>query len=183
MTPDQRYQARGDEGQDESQDDAQRDGQKYEWRSWPSNSLEGMPPKRRRLAGWVLLWFLLLNVVPTFVLDILGILQPWRSIVFAAVMAAVFGPLIRGAVRETRALRADGVDVPAYAVTRQSVVSTAIITGLLWISFAALAFGGEFVFPFVPIACTVWLAVQFQRWGQLPSGHLPENVTDHGGRL
>lgn len=31
---------------------AGKDGNKYEWQSWPTRSLEGMPPKHRRLAAW-----------------------------------------------------------------------------------------------------------------------------------
>jgi hypothetical protein len=72
--------------------------------------------------------------------------------------------------------------VPACTVTRKSLISTALVTGLLWLAFAALAFGGQFIFPLVPIAGTVWLAVQFPRWGRLPSGGLPGNMADHDGR-
>jgi hypothetical protein len=35
---------------------------------------------------------MLLNVVPKFVLDALAVPQPGRSLVFAAVVAALFGP-------------------------------------------------------------------------------------------
>ena len=55
------------------------DGKSYEWQSWPADSLEGMPPKRRRLVVWVLWWLMLLSVVPEIVLDALRVPQPWRS--------------------------------------------------------------------------------------------------------
>jgi hypothetical protein len=57
-----------------------------------------MPPKRRRLVVWVLWWLMLLSVVPEIVLDALGVPQPWRSFAYAAVVVAIFTPLIRGAV-------------------------------------------------------------------------------------
>jgi hypothetical protein len=60
-----------------------------------------------------------------------GIREPWSSLVLAVVLAAVFIPLIRGSVSETRALRAGGIDLPAFAVTRKAIISGAIITGLL----------------------------------------------------
>ncbi|MBT2550859.1 hypothetical protein [Arthrobacter sp. ISL-65] len=36
------------------------DGNKYEWQSWPPDSLDGMPPKRRLLADWAIFWLILL---------------------------------------------------------------------------------------------------------------------------
>ncbi|MET1156397.1 hypothetical protein [Arthrobacter sp.] len=66
-------------------------------------------------------------------------------------------PLIRVSASETRALRAEGIDLPAFAVTREAVISGAIITGLLWFAFACLAFSGQLTFPLVPIVLTVML--------------------------
>lgn len=140
------------------------DGRKYEWQSWPSDSLEGMPPKRRRLVVWGLLWLVLLSSVLGGVLEAIGVLQPWRSLVSAAVLAAVFVPLIGGAVAEARDLRAEGVDVPSYTVTRKTLLFFAAITCALWIAFAVLAFYGEPVFPLVPIAASAWLIFQVRRW-------------------
>lgn len=144
------------------------DGNKYEWQSWPADSLEGMPPKHRRLVVWGLLWVMLLNFVMRTVLDALGIPEPWSSLVLAAFLAAVFVPLIRASTAETRALRAEGIDLPAFAVTRKAVIFLAIITGLLWFSFAMLAFAGQFAFPLVPIAMTIMLAIQARQWRSLP---------------
>lgn len=140
------------------------DGNKYEWQSWPIDSLEGMPPKHRRLVVWGLLWVMFLNFVLRIILDALGLTEPWSSLV----LAAVFIPLIRGSASETRALRAEGVDLPAFAVTRKAVIFLAIITGVLWCVFAGLAFAGQFVFPLVPIAMTIMLAFQARQWRSLP---------------
>lgn len=65
---------------------------------------------RRSGAGWWsggLLWLFLLSSVLQGVLSAVGIPEPWRSVVFAAALATVFVPLIRGAAAETRALRAE----------------------------------------------------------------------------
>jgi hypothetical protein len=70
------------------------DRKRYEWQSWPSDSLEGMPPKRRRLVVWVLWWLIILSVVPEIVLDALRVPQPWRSFAYTAVVVAIFAPLI-----------------------------------------------------------------------------------------
>ncbi len=143
------------------------DRNKYEWQSWPADSLEGMPPKRRRLAVWALLWFVLLGTVLRSALHSAGIPEPWRSTLLAVVLAAVFVPLVRAAMTETARLRAEGVDVPSYAAyptSRKALVSIAVITGVLWIIFAISASFGELFFPLVPISCTVWLAIQIRRW-------------------
>jgi hypothetical protein len=144
------------------------DRNKYEWQSWPADSLDGMPPKHRRLVVWGLLWVMLLNFVMRTVLDALGIPEPLSSLVFAAVLAAVFIPLVRGSVSETRVLRAEGIDLPAFAVTRKAITNLAIVTGLLWFAFAALTFAGEPAFPLVPIAMTIMLAIQARQWRSLP---------------
>jgi len=144
------------------------DGKKYAWQSWPSDSLEGMPPTRRRLVVWGLLWLMFLNFVLRSALDAAGIPEPWLSVAFAAVVAAVFVPLIRGVVSETRALRAEGVHVPTDIITRKSLIVASVINGALWIVVAIFAFLGEFVFPLVPIACTVWLAFHVRHWRSVP---------------
>ncbi|WP_306911017.1 hypothetical protein [Arthrobacter sp. B3I9] len=126
-----------------------------------------MPPKHRRLVVWGLLWLMLLNFITRTALDALGITEPWSSLMLAAVLAAVFIPLLRGSVTETRALRAEGIDLPAFAVTRKAGIYLAITTGLLWFAFAALAVAGQFTFPLVPIAMTLMLAFQARQWKAL----------------
>ena len=142
-------------------------GKRYEWQSWPSDSLEGMPPKRRRLVVWGLLWLFLSSLLDS-ILEALGVPELWRPVLLAAALAAVFVPLVRGAIAETRALRAEGVDMPAFVITRKAVIVLAVFTGALWVVFAALTFFGAFAFPLVPIAWPLVLAFQARQWRSLP---------------
>ncbi|MBT2521857.1 hypothetical protein [Arthrobacter sp. ISL-28] len=142
-----------------------KDGNKYEWQSWPPDSLEGMPPKRRRLVGWtVVFWFILLGGLLGPAAEAAGIAQPWRSLLVAAVLAAVFVPLIRGAVLETRQLRAEGIELPGYPATRKTVITNALLAGVLWTLFAVTAAIDMPVFPLLPIAATIWLVYLIRRW-------------------
>lgn len=81
----------------------------------------------------------------------------------------MFGPLIRGAVLETRELRAEGIVLPSNPVTRKSLISTAVLTGILWIVFVFLAANGRLTFPLLPVVGTVWLAYQWRRSMSLTS--------------
>lgn len=143
--------------------EAGQNGNKYEWQSWPSDSLEGMPPKRRRLVVWGLWWFLFLGVLLGSVLDAANVPQPWRTLLAIAGIAALFGPLIRGAMIETRKLRAEGIVLPSHPVTRKSLISIAVITAILWVVFAVLVATGRPTFPLLPIVGTIWLAYQLLR--------------------
>lgn len=138
-------------------------GNKYDWQSWPADSLEGMPPKRRRLVVWGLWWFLVLGVLLGSVLDAANVPQPWRTLLATAGLAALFGPLIRGAMIEARQLRAEGIVLPSYPVTRKSLISIAVITAVLWVVFAFLVATGRPTFPLLPIVGTIWLVYQLLR--------------------
>src|SRR5688572_14246134 len=106
---------------------AGKDGNKYEWQSCPPDSLEGMPPKRRRLVGWTMVfWFILLAGLLGYAAEAVGVAQRWRSLLVAAVLAAFFIPLIRGAVLETRQLRAEGIDLPGYPATRKTLLTNTV---------------------------------------------------------
>ncbi|ALE06213.1 hypothetical protein AL755_13295 [Arthrobacter sp. ERGS1:01] len=138
-------------------------GTKYDWQSRPSDSLEGMPPKRRRLVVWGLWWFFVLGLLQGAALDALDVPQPWRLLVTVAGLAAVFGPLIRGAVIEARGLRAEGIALPSYPVTPKSLISIAIITSVLWAVFAFLIAEGRPTFPLLPIIGTIWVTYNLLR--------------------
>lgn len=146
---------------------------RYEWQSWPPDSLEGMPPKRRRLAGWAIFWLLILGSLLGSVLEAFGVPEPWRSALVAAVLAAVFVPLIRAAASEARQLRAEGIELPSYPVTRKSLIALGLVTGALWIAFAVVALSGRPVFPLVPIAGTAWLVFQVRRWRKRSADETP----------
>lgn len=143
---------------------AGKDGSRFEWQSWPPDSLEGMPPKRRRLAVWALFWFILLGSVVGYGLEGLGVAEPWRSLLVAAVMAAIFAPLIRGVVLEARQLRAEGVDLPSIQVTRKVLIVTAALTAVTWIVYTVGAINGEPGSLVLPIGCTIWLVFLVRRW-------------------
>jgi hypothetical protein len=75
--------------------EAGKDVNKYEWQSWPPDSLEGKSPKRRRLVGWTMVfWFILLAGLLGYAAEAVGVAQPWRPLLVAAVLAAFFIPLI-----------------------------------------------------------------------------------------
>jgi hypothetical protein len=148
--------------------EVRKDGNKYDWQSRPSDSLEGMPPKRRRLVAWGLWWFFLLGTLISSALDAANVSQPWRTLLAVAALAAVFGPLIRGAMIETRNLRTEGIVLPSYPVTRRTLISTAAITAVLWGVFALLIAGGRPTFPLLPIIGTIWVAYQWLRLRSLP---------------
>ena len=145
--------------------DPERDksGTTYDWQAWPPDSLEGMPPKRRRLVVWGLWWFLLLGTLLGIALDAANIMEPWRTLLATAGLAAVFGPLIRGAMGETRKLRAEGIDPPPYSGTPKSLISAAVVTAVLWAGFVVLVLMGRPVVPVLPIVTTVWLVYQRRR--------------------
>lgn len=143
--------------------EADQNSYKYEWQSRPSDSLDGMPPKRRRLVVWGLWWFFLVGVLLGAALDAANVPEPCRTLLAVAALVAVFAPLIRGAVLETRELRAEGIVLPSHPVTRKSLISTAVITGILWILFVFLVVNGRLTFPLLPVMATIWLAYQWLR--------------------
>lgn len=63
---------------------------------------------------------------------------------------------------ETRQLRAEGVDLRTFAVTRRSLIAFTVFTAALWILAAVLSVAGEPALPLLPILCSVWLAVQIR---------------------
>jgi hypothetical protein len=73
-------------------------------RQWPADSLEGMPPKKRRFIVWWLVFSCLLYPVVAFPLKLLGV--PWFVAVLLAflIFFVVAIPVIRAARREHREL-------------------------------------------------------------------------------
>jgi hypothetical protein len=69
---------------------------------------------------------------------------------------------------ETRKLRAEGIVLPSYPVTRKSLISFAVITAILWVVFAFLVAAGRPTFPLLPIVGTIWLAYQLLRLRSQP---------------
>jgi hypothetical protein len=71
-------------------------------RRWPADSLEGMPPKKRRFIVWWLVFSCLLYPVVAFPLKLLGV--PWFPAVLLAFLIFFVGaiPVIRAARKERR---------------------------------------------------------------------------------
>lgn len=146
-------------------DSSAENSKKYEWQSWPPDSLDGMPPKRRRLVAWGLLWFLILGSLVGGILGAVGISEPWRSLVVAGILASILVPLIRSAVQEDRRLRREGIELPSLPVSRKSLITNSALAVVLWVVYAFWVWmSKEPVFPLLPVACTVWVAYEFGRW-------------------
>lgn len=103
---------------------------------------------------------MLLSIVLSSVLEAADVPEPGRSLVVLGGVAAFFGPLLRGAIMETRQLRTEGIILPAISVTRKVLVSAAVMTTVLWIFFVILGAIGRTVNPVVPLVGTLWLAFQ-----------------------
>jgi MFS family permease len=125
------------------------------------------------LAGWAIFWFIILGSLLGSALEAFGVPEPWRSSFVVAVLAAVFVPLIRAAASEARQFRAEGIELPSYRVTRKSLISVGVLTGVLWVAFAVVALSGRPVFPLVPIAGTAWLVFQVRRWRRPSADETP----------
>jgi hypothetical protein len=73
-------------------------------RQWPADSLEGMPPKKRRLIVWWLLFSCLLYPIVAFPLRLLGVpLGLAIALAFLVFFIAAI-PIIRPAWKERRTL-------------------------------------------------------------------------------
>jgi hypothetical protein len=65
---------------------------------------------------------------------------------------------------ETRQLCAEGIDLPGYPATRKTVITNAVLAGVLWCLFAVTLAIGMPVLPLLPSAATIWLAYLIRRW-------------------
>lgn len=77
---------------------------KKDIRQWPADSLEGMPPKKRRFIVWWLLFSCLLYPVVAFPLRLIGVPYFIAVIISFLIFFVVAIPVIRAARREKREL-------------------------------------------------------------------------------
>ncbi len=77
---------------------------KKDSRQWPADSLEGMPPKKRRFIVWWLVFSILLYPVAAFPLELLGLPRFVAVLLAFLIFFVVAIPVIRGARRERREL-------------------------------------------------------------------------------
>lgn len=134
------------------------------WRARPPDSLDGMPPKRRRLVGWALGWYILaipgLSLLRESPLPALV-----ASLILAAVTAGVFIPLVVAERSETRRLRAAGLLPVPRPVTRRSLITLGCMAGVLWTAaIVVMVFRSELLVPLLPLAVTVYFGVEVKRW-------------------
>lgn len=73
-------------------------------RQWPADSLEGMPPRRRRFIVWWLVFSILLYPVVAFPLQLLGLPRFVAVLLAFLVFFVVAVPVIRAARSERREL-------------------------------------------------------------------------------
>jgi hypothetical protein len=133
-------------------------------RQWPADSLEGMPPKRKRFIVWVLLaWFLF--PFPGMVLRAAGLPDFATTLVVTAAVAAIFIPLGRAAWQELQQRRAEGLEPPPKPVTKGTLIFLVIFNVVVWAGtvWYMVDYRG-LVVPTVSICLTVATVILFRRW-------------------
>ncbi|MEZ2388342.1 hypothetical protein AB6813_02120 [bacterium RCC_150] len=144
---------------------AGRAGNKYDWQSCPPDSLDGMPPKRRRLVVWGMLWFYVLGAIVAGVVHFLGVPEPWQTLLVAIVIAVVFWRLVKGAAVEERQLRAEGIELPEIFTTRKSLLLNGALILTLWVAYGVAAWMTHaLVVPLLPVVGTMLVIYQYTRW-------------------
>jgi type VI protein secretion system component VasF len=130
-----------------------------EARRWSADSLEGMPPRKRRLIVWALFWLFPLGMITGWILRWIGLPPLAASLSFAALTAAIFIPLGRAACLELRQRRAEGLEPPPRPVTRKAFIIAVVLIILMWIGYGLLmASDPRPVFPFLPVLITGYVA-------------------------
>jgi hypothetical protein len=122
-------------------------------------------PARRRLIIAVVVWVLIIRTLILVAADAAKVPDVWTTAVSIALLLAIFIPMSLSAVRELNEARRRGDAPPPQVPTRRSLVAFGIFTVLFWaLAVWAVSFTGEFVFPLLPILCTVWLVVRIRRY-------------------
>jgi hypothetical protein len=139
-------------------------GESREAPRWPADSLEGMPPKRKRLIVWGLLGYFLLQFI-AIGLRAAGLPRVVTMLVVVAAVAAIFIPLGRAAWLELQQQRAEGLEPPPKPVTKRSLIVLAVFNVIFWAGtvWYMVAYR-ELLIPVVPIWLTVVTVIQFRRW-------------------
>lgn len=122
-------------------------------------------PARRSLIIAVVIWVLVIRTVILIAADALGIPDVWSTVGSVALFLAIFIPLALAAVKELNDLRKRGDEPLPQIPTRRSLIAFSIFTILFW-GFAIwfVLSSGDFVFPLLPIICTISLVVNIRRY-------------------
>jgi hypothetical protein len=125
-----------------------------------------MPPKRRRLFGWALVWYFLIGIV-TSVIGLTGLSRSASAVIALLASAVAFLPLIRAERQEREELKANGYQRETPPVSRKSLFLLTTLTALLWAGAAALmTFRQEFLVPVVPAVLTVLVVLRYRQWSR-----------------
>lgn len=136
-------------------------------------------PARRRLIIAAVIWVLVIRTGILIAADTFQISDGWRTVISIALLLAIFVPLSLTAVKELNELRRRGDEPLPQIPTRRSLVAFGIFTAIFW-GFVVwfISSSGNFVFPLLPILCTIWLVVSTRRYHRAGISAEPD-ATDH----
>jgi hypothetical protein len=142
---------------------------------WPADSLEGMPPKKRRLIVWALLWFFPLETVAALILRWSGLSSFATSLGVTVLTAAIFIPLGRAACLELQQRRAEGLEPPPRPVSRKAFIIAVVLGVLMWVCYWLLmASDPRPILPIMPFLITGYVAfLGWRRHTQKQTGSQP----------
>lgn len=131
------------------------------YRSW-----DDLPPKRRRLFGWLIVWWLLGSLV-SIPFKLVGLSGVVVAVIVVALFAAMMIPAGWAAWQELQQRRADGEESPPPQVKGGSVIGWASATATFWGLYGAvLPYAEGPAIPAVPLWVSVVAVLKFRRWRQ-----------------
>lgn len=134
-------------------------------------------PARRRLIIAAVIWVLVIRTGILIAASTFDISDGWRTTLSAALLLAIFIPLSLAAVKELNDLRRRGDEPLPQIPTRRSLVAFGVFTVTFW-GFAVwfVSSSGDFMFPLLPILCTIWLVVSIRRYHRAGKAVQPDSV-------
>lgn len=122
-------------------------------------------PARTRLIIAAVVWVVLIRTGLSFAMDALELTPVWRIALSTSLFLVIFIPMSLAAARELSAARERGAAPPAPTPSRRAVIGWGVFTALFWALMIWLVAGtGEYVFPLMPLICTIWFVVQIRRY-------------------
>ena len=122
-------------------------------------------PARRRLIIAVVIWALVIRTLILIITDALEVPEVWSTMISIAIFLAILVPFSLAAVKELNDFRKRGLEPLPQIPTRRSLIALGVFTVLFWGFYAWLTqWVGDFVFPLLPILCTIALGVNIRRY-------------------
>ena len=122
-------------------------------------------PARRRLFAAAAMWLVVIRTLILIGAGALGLSDLWTTIVSMSVFFALFIPLALAALKELHAARQRGDEPLPQIPTIRSLAGFALLTAALWVvAFWYVLWSGEWIFPLMPILCTIWLGALIRRY-------------------